>query len=62
MPKPEAVGSCSRSWVKPTFSFGSYDITAWVRDGGPGLAKPPGILDLYAFQPSRRVRAELHDE
>ncbi|PRH80744.1 hypothetical protein C6N75_02265 [Streptomyces solincola] len=38
------------------------DITAWVRDGGPGLAAPPGILDLYAFQPSRRVRAELHDE
>jgi hypothetical protein len=48
--------------VKSTFSFGSYDITAWVRGGGPGLAKPPGILDLYAFQPSRRVRAELHDE
>ncbi|MFI2642127.1 (2Fe-2S) ferredoxin domain-containing protein [Streptomyces sp. NPDC018610] len=38
------------------------DITAWVRDGGPGIAEPPGILDLYTFQPSRRVRAELHDE
>ncbi|MFF6825415.1 (2Fe-2S) ferredoxin domain-containing protein [Streptomyces longwoodensis] len=37
------------------------DITAWVREGGPGLADPPGVLDLYAFQPSRRVRAELHD-
>lgn len=32
------------------------DITAWVRAGGPGLAEPPGILDLYVFQPSRRVR------
>ncbi|MFD4130161.1 (2Fe-2S) ferredoxin domain-containing protein [Streptomyces globisporus] len=38
------------------------DITAWVRAGGPGMAEPPGVLDLYAFQPSRRVRAELHDE
>ncbi|WP_043687449.1 hypothetical protein [Streptomyces xylophagus] len=38
------------------------DITTWVTDGGPGLAEPPGVLDLYAFQPSRRVRAELHDE
>ncbi|MGW1227760.1 (2Fe-2S) ferredoxin domain-containing protein [Streptomyces sp. NPDC002530] len=37
------------------------DITAWVRDGGPGLAESPAILDLYVFQPSRRVRAELDD-
>ncbi|WP_225825428.1 (2Fe-2S) ferredoxin domain-containing protein [Streptomyces naphthomycinicus] len=37
------------------------DITAWIKDGGPGLADPPGILDLYAFRPSRRVRGELHD-
>ena len=35
------------------------DINAWVRAGGPGLADPPEILDLYAFQPSRRVRQEL---
>ncbi|MFI1075033.1 (2Fe-2S) ferredoxin domain-containing protein [Streptomyces puniciscabiei] len=32
------------------------DIAAWVRDGGPGLAEPPDILDLYEFSPSRRVR------
>ncbi|MFF3896927.1 (2Fe-2S) ferredoxin domain-containing protein [Streptomyces sp. NPDC001812] len=37
------------------------DITTWVQGGGPGLAEPPGILDLYAFQPSRRVRHELED-
>ncbi|MFE7767667.1 (2Fe-2S) ferredoxin domain-containing protein [Streptomyces sp. NPDC057438] len=37
----------------------SADITAWVRDGGPGLADPPDILDLYAFQPSRRVRRTI---
>jgi hypothetical protein len=37
----------------------SADITAWVRAGGPGLADPPDILDLYAFQPSRRVRRTL---
>jgi hypothetical protein len=35
------------------------DITAWVRAGGPGLAEPPGVLDLYAFTPSRRVREAL---
>ncbi|MCD0484265.1 (2Fe-2S) ferredoxin domain-containing protein [Streptacidiphilus sp. ASG 303] len=35
------------------------DITAWVRAGGPGLADPPGVLDLYAFTPSRRVRGQL---
>lgn len=38
------------------------DITAWIEGGGPGLTEPPGILDLYAFKPSRRIRAELHDE
>ncbi|MEU8935445.1 (2Fe-2S) ferredoxin domain-containing protein [Streptomyces sp. NPDC048409] len=37
------------------------DITAWVKDGGPGLAEVPGILDLYRFSPSRRVRHELED-
>lgn len=37
------------------------DITTWITKGGPGLTDPPGILDLYTFQPSRRVRAELHD-
>jgi (2Fe-2S) ferredoxin len=37
------------------------DITAWVKGGGPGLAEPPAILDLYAFTPSRRVRHELED-
>jgi (2Fe-2S) ferredoxin len=35
------------------------DITAWIRDGGPGLAEPPGVLDLYAFTPSRRIREAL---
>ncbi|MEV5875355.1 (2Fe-2S) ferredoxin domain-containing protein [Streptomyces sp. NPDC052101] len=37
------------------------DITAWVRDGGPGLADPPAVLDLYAFSPSRRVRRQIGD-
>ncbi|WP_326700873.1 (2Fe-2S) ferredoxin domain-containing protein [Streptomyces sp. NBC_01754] len=35
------------------------DITAWARDGGPGLADPPEILELYVFTPSRRVREGL---
>ncbi|RZE96693.1 (2Fe-2S) ferredoxin domain-containing protein [Streptomyces albidoflavus] len=37
-------------------------IAAWVKEGGPGLTDPPRSLDLYTFGPSRRVRAELHDE
>ncbi|MFE2510064.1 (2Fe-2S) ferredoxin domain-containing protein [Streptomyces naganishii] len=37
------------------------DIAAWVRDGGPGLAEPPDILDLYEFGPSRRVRRTVED-
>jgi (2Fe-2S) ferredoxin len=37
------------------------DIATWVKDGGPGVIDPPGILDLYAFLPSRRVRQELPD-
>ncbi|MFD8298779.1 (2Fe-2S) ferredoxin domain-containing protein [Streptomyces bauhiniae] len=37
------------------------DIAAWVESGGPGVTEPPGILDLYAFSPSRRVRAELDE-
>jgi (2Fe-2S) ferredoxin len=35
------------------------DIAQWVRSGGPGLADPPEILDLYEFGPSRRVRRVL---
>ncbi|GKQ40754.1 hypothetical protein ALMP_72770 [Streptomyces sp. A012304] len=34
------------------------DITAWIERGGPGLADPPGILDLYGFTSSRRVRGQ----
>ncbi|MCX5366915.1 (2Fe-2S) ferredoxin domain-containing protein [Streptomyces sp. NBC_00124] len=34
-------------------------IAAWVRSGGPGLAEPPAILELYEFGPSRRVRRVL---
>ncbi|BCL12465.1 (2Fe-2S) ferredoxin domain-containing protein [Micromonospora sagamiensis] len=35
------------------------DIAAWVRAGGPGLADPPGVLDLYAINPARRTRQQL---
>lgn len=34
------------------------EIADWVQAGGPGIAEPPPILDLYRFAPSRRVRAE----
>ncbi|MQY08446.1 (2Fe-2S) ferredoxin domain-containing protein [Actinomadura macrotermitis] len=35
------------------------DIAGWVRAGGPGVAPMPAILELYAFSPSRRVRAQV---
>ena len=38
------------------------DIADWARAGGPGLAGPPDILDLYAFQPSRRVRQAVEED
>jgi (2Fe-2S) ferredoxin len=34
------------------------DIAAWITAGGPGLAEPPDVLDLYEFQPSRRIRKD----
>lgn len=34
-------------------------IAAWVSDCGPGLADPPGVLDLYTFRASLCVRHEL---
>lgn len=37
------------------------DIAAWAASGGPGVTDPPGTLGLYAFSPSRRVRAELDE-
>ncbi|MEV7601550.1 (2Fe-2S) ferredoxin domain-containing protein [Kitasatospora sp. NPDC089797] len=35
------------------------DIAAWVAAGGPGVAEPPGLLDLQLIQVSRRVREGL---
>jgi (2Fe-2S) ferredoxin len=35
------------------------DIASWIAAGGPGLADPPAVLDLYAFTPSRRIRAQI---
>lgn len=40
---------------------GAAEITAWVKNGGPGLAEAPDILGLYTFSPPRRVRHELED-
>ncbi|WP_073948259.1 hypothetical protein [Streptomyces kebangsaanensis] len=30
------------------------DVAAWVRAGGPGVARRPEILDLHVFTPPRR--------
>ena len=64
----EALSKNAFKAVKKTVQTGepldpaTADIVAWVESGGPGITEPPGILDLYAFRPSRRVQAELHDE
>jgi hypothetical protein len=35
------------------------DLGAWLDAGGPGLADPPAVLDLYVINPARRVRQQL---
>ncbi|WP_041760888.1 hypothetical protein [Pseudonocardia dioxanivorans] len=35
------------------------DVVTWVRAGGPGVADPPDLLDLFVFTPARKVRAQL---
>ncbi|MFE2988491.1 hypothetical protein [Streptomyces sp. NPDC059262] len=53
-----ASGEVRWSWECPG---AAADITAWVKNGGPGLAEVPDILDLYIFSLSRRVRHEFED-
>ncbi|MEU6844356.1 (2Fe-2S) ferredoxin domain-containing protein [Streptomyces sp. NPDC046716] len=62
-PSPEGRRAGGRPvWLGQVNDPGATaDIAAWIAAGGPGLADPPGVLDLYAFQPSRRVRHELED-
>ncbi len=35
------------------------DVVSWVREGGPGVAPLPDILDLYAFSPRGRPRTDV---
>jgi (2Fe-2S) ferredoxin len=45
-------------WLSDILGLDPIDaIAAWATAGGPGIADPPGTLDLHAFSPSRRVRA-----
>ncbi|MBR8638964.1 (2Fe-2S) ferredoxin domain-containing protein [Streptomyces tuirus] len=34
------------------------DVVSWVREGGPGVAPRPEILDLYVFTPLARRRSD----
>jgi (2Fe-2S) ferredoxin len=34
------------------------DVVSWVREGGPGEAPRPDILDLYVFSPRARQRPD----
>jgi hypothetical protein len=60
---PSAAGRAAGG--RPVWLLGVLDtdtedeIAAWVRAGGPGVADPPGLLDLRIFSPARRVRQQL---
>ncbi|GAA1369540.1 (2Fe-2S) ferredoxin domain-containing protein [Streptomyces beijiangensis] len=60
-PSPEGRRAGGRPvWLGQVNDPGAAaDITAWVTNGGPGLAEPPDILGLYTFRPSRRIQQEL---
>ncbi len=51
--------------ARPVWLFGVLDdeteaeVVAWVEAGGPGVAEPPGLLDLRIFTPARKVRAAV---
>lgn len=50
---------------KPVWLLGVLDretedeIAEWVREGGPGVVDPPGMLDLRVFTPARRIRQQV---
>jgi hypothetical protein len=35
------------------------DVIAWVREGGPGVAPEPTLVEIQAFRPTRQSRQEL---
>jgi hypothetical protein len=51
--------------ARPVWLLGVLDrateeeISAWIRAGGPGVADPPGMLDLRIFTPARRIRQQM---
>ncbi|MFC5138118.1 hypothetical protein ACFPK1_07735 [Actinomycetospora rhizophila] len=51
--------------ARPVWLFGVLDadtedeLTAWIAAGGPGIADPPGMLDLRIFTPARRIRSAV---
>ena len=52
-PSPQARAAGGRPvWLALVNDPGAVDdIVAWVRAGGPGLAAPLDVLDLYAIEP-----------
>jgi len=60
-PSPAGRAAGARPvWVLGVLDAATEDeVTAWVRAGGPGIADPPGMLDLRVFQPARRIRAAI---
>lgn len=59
-PSPDGRRSGARPvWLSGVLSEETTEeVAVWVREGGPGVTDPPGLLDLSVFNPSRRVRAE----
>ncbi|MCF2527043.1 (2Fe-2S) ferredoxin domain-containing protein [Yinghuangia soli] len=52
-PSPEGRARGGRPvWLGPVNDMAAVaDIAAWTRAGGPGIAEPPPVLDLYVFTP-----------
>ncbi len=59
-PSPEGRRAGARPmWISGVLAPETVEhVVAWVRDGGPGVSDPPGLLDLAVFTPSRRSRQE----
>jgi (2Fe-2S) ferredoxin len=59
-PSPEGRAAGARPvWLGQVHDQDAVaEITDWVAAGGPGVAEPPPVLELYEFKPSRRVRQE----
>ncbi|MFC9991660.1 hypothetical protein ACFXKV_22660 [Streptomyces globisporus] len=56
---PATWGECVVAKIRWGLTADDRELQALKVYAGPGVTEPPGILDLYAFSPSRRARRTL---